>query len=839
MWRILCHDQKACREKTPVGPRRQTVTGEKMSPNVACHCGGVGRIIAGLPATQQVAASTTSLIRNSLRRQALKTENPPLWQVRGYRHETAIAITLVLVAMLSHATPSLADNPVPIINQPLVPGTAAPGGGALTLTVNGTGFVSGSTVNWNGSPRPTTFVGSSQLTAEITATDVAEAATASVTVVSPAPGGGRSNSVPFSITTSALAILLAGVDYPAGSRSQAIAVADFNGDGKLDLAVGNLDSGTVSVYLGKGDGTFNPRVDFVIGLYPNSITVGDFNGDGNPDLVTANGSGTVSILLGKSDGSFQSHVEYTAGPATFSVAVGDFNGDGKLDLAAANNNSNQGGTVSIFLGNGDGTFQPHVDYPVGTGPYSVAVGDLDKDGKLDLIVANYAFDNSVSVLLGNGDGTFKPQATYAVGRQPDSVAIGDLNGDGTLDLAVAGFADGVVSVLLGNGDGTFKPHVDYPAGRTPSSVIIGDFNGDGKLDLALSNYAPGGVSVPPGYLNILFGNGDGTFQSPAAFVAGPNPATVAVGDFNDDGAPDFVTGSVPSTITATFTVLLQVPQVSLSSASSAFADQWLGTTSTTQGITLTNTGSAPLAISSMLTNGDFAQTNTCGTTVAAGVSCTISLTFNPTASGARSATLTIADNASGSPHTVALSGTGTDFSITATQGTSATVVAGQTATYNLALGGTSGFNGTVALSCSGAPVLSSCTVTPSSISLSGAISTNASVSVSTTAHGMAMPSRLDPPPMLPLTVALVWLVLAALLTSATPWRFRRTQEPQPSRLRLIASLLIVIVAAGAISSCSGGGGGTPAGTYNLTVTATASSGSAQLSHNIQLTLIVK
>src|SRR5260370_20006342 len=130
-----------------------------------------------------------------------------------------------------------------------------------------------------------------------------------------------------------------------------------------------------------------------------------------------------------------------------------------MDLGVVKKYSNQRGTVSILLGNGDGTFQPHVDYPVGIGPYSVAVGDLNGDGKLDLVVANYPSVFTVSVLLGNGDGTFKPQVTYPVGRQPISVAVADLNGDGKLDLAVADFTDGFVSVLLGNGDGTFQPSV--------------------------------------------------------------------------------------------------------------------------------------------------------------------------------------------------------------------------------------------------------------------------------------------------------------------------------------------------------------------------------------------
>jgi len=773
------------------------------------------------------------------------TKNQAPRAKQRYVRKAAIIIALAFVGIVSYSAPLLADNPVPIINQPLVPHEAAPGGNPFTLTVSGTGFVSGSTVYWNGHSTTTTFVDSSQLTAAINAADIAVAGTVSVTVINPAPGGGRSNPVFFSVTTNSPSILLAKTDYLTGSRSQAVAVADLNGDGKLDVAIGNLDSATISVYLGNGDGTFKRLADFATGLYPNGVAVGDFNGDGKPDLALANGSGTVSILLGNGDGSFQPHVDYAAGPAAFSLAIGDFNGDGKLDLAVANNNSNLSGTVSILLGNGDGSFQTHVDYPVGMGPYSVAVGDFNRDGKLDLVVANYPSVFTVSVLLGNGDGTFQPQVTYPVGRQPISVAVADLNGDGKLDLAVADFTDGIVSVLLGNGDGTFQPSVEYPTGTVPSTIIIGDFNGDGKLDIATSNFSPAGYTVPPGYINILLGNGDGTFQAPVAFVAGPNPDTVAVADLNNDGALDFITGSGSVPGAATFSVVLQVPQASLSSGVLTFPSQWVGTSSASQTLTLTNTGSAPLTMASIAVNGDFAQTSACGTSVAAGSGCTIAVTFAPTAVGTRSAMLKITDNATGTPHTVALSGTGTDFSVTAAQGaqTTATVVAGETATYNLELSGTPGFTGTVALTCTGAPSLSACTITPFSLSLSGTNTLNTTVSVSTTARGMSVPRHLPSQPMVPL-LAPVWsMALAALLATAMFARLRRLRGSEPGRLRPVAAVLsIAMIAAGVLTSCGGGAHqpppGTPAGTYNLTVTATAASGSATLTHKTTLTLTV-
>ena len=205
--------------------------------------------------------------------------------------------------------------------------------------------------------------------------------------------------------------------------------------------------------------------------------------------------------------------------------------------------------------------------------------------------------------------------------------------------------------------------------------------------------------------------------------------------------------------------------------------------------------------------------------------------------------VTITDNAAGSPHTVALSGTGTDFSITAAQGsqTTATVVAGQTATYNLAFSGTSGFTGTVALTCTGAPSLSVCTITPSSLSLSGTNTMNTTVNVSTTARGMAVPRHLPPPIVFP-RVPVWWLALAALLASATFALFLRLRGLQPARLGFVTLFLVAMIATGALTSCTGGSGaprlGTPAGTYNLTVMAKVTSGSATLTHNIALTLTV-
>jgi hypothetical protein len=281
--------------------------------------------------------------------------------------------------------------------------------------------------------------------------------------------------------------------YAAGSRASSVAVGDFNGDGHLDLAVANAASNDVSVLLGNGDGTFQPARNFSAGRYPQSVAVGDFNGDGLLDLVFSNGT----LLLGNGDGTFQAPISLPV--SGFSVAVGDFNADGLLDLAVANFASRN---VSVLLGNGDGTFQAARIFSTGADPLSVAVADFDGDGHLDLVVTNFTSPDrsTVSVLLGNGDGTFQAARNFSfAGSNPFSVAVGDFNGDGHLDLAVAdaGYYDlgQNVSVLLGNGDGTFQTARNFPAGSHPSSVAVGDFNGDGFPDLAVANPVSNAVSI--------------------------------------------------------------------------------------------------------------------------------------------------------------------------------------------------------------------------------------------------------------------------------------------------------------------------------------------------------
>jgi microcystin-dependent protein len=351
-----------------------------------------------------------------------------------------------------------------------------------------------------------------------------------------------------------------------------VAVADVNGDGKADLVTPNhgvpgSPGNTVSVLLGNGDGTFQlpqTRQTFPVGAFPTSVAVVDLNGDSIPDIVTANrDDGTVSVLLGNGDGTFQKQRTFAAGSSAsggpFSVAVADVNGDGKPDIITANSDGSgypyHPGTVSVLLGNGDGTFQPQQTFPVNVHNLiaPLAVADVNGDGKPDIITDSYSYHShgyNVNVLLGNGDGTFQPQQTFPVGVHGLSLplAAADFNGDGKPDIVVANFLNHTFSVLLGNGDGTFQAPQTFPVFPPPTSVAVADVNGDGKPDLVTAN--------ADGTAGVLLGNGDGTFQNLRTFAAGSNGSLfrgVAVADLNGDGKPDIV---VPNRRSNTVRVLL-------------------------------------------------------------------------------------------------------------------------------------------------------------------------------------------------------------------------------------------------------------------------------------------
>ncbi len=798
-------------------------------------------------------------------------------------------------------------------------------------------------------------------------------------------------------------------DFGTGNRPVGIVAEDFNGDGKLDLATVNTADSKVSILLGNGDETFGAKTDFATGTDPAGIAVRDFNGDGKPDLVTANLTGNdISILLGHGGGVFGPNVNYATSTGPSRVVVGDFNGDGKLDVAALAGGS---AFVSLLLGNGDGTFGPKTDFATGSGPVSLARSDFNADAKLDLVTANFS-DSTASILSGKGDGTFDPKTDLGTDTEPIAVTAADFNADGKGDFLTAnngsyygggcgysycypGFSSPTVSLRLGNGDGTFGQLFNFP-GTPPAAMATGDFNADGRVDVAIANAAGNAVSillqsaaVSPNTFLLSFGtqvigsssppqtvtlNSTGSFPAAISSVtlartdagefsisadtcsgnsipSGSNCtmsavfAPTAVGDksaslvitHNAPGSPLTVLlagtglasvpfpvfspssvnfGGVPVgqsnvfgiTLTNFSTVALNItsitlmgadagefllinhcgaslganascqidvtfkpasagaksaavsvatdaagsphsvpltgtgiivpPAVLLSATSVIFNPQLVNTTSAAQTVTLTNTGGATLTITSVTLGGanaaDFTRSDNCGSSVNGGADCVITLTFRPTATGSRTASFSISSNASGNPHTVALSGEGTDFTVGAAPGspTTATVNPGGSANFTLSFGSVNGFAGTVGLSCSTSSPEVSCAL-PASV----VVPNNVTVSVTTTLRASA-PFLGTPPEQAAFGVQrslLTWI--AALLLLGTIFRSRRARSGETRlRLRTATTLASLFLFALLWSGCGGGSASAPA---PRTDTVTVSASSSGVVHTMDLTVVVR
>ncbi len=339
--------------------------------------------------------------------------------------------------------------------------------------------------------------------------------------------------------------------YQAGALPVALVAGDFNRDGKLDIAVANSTSGTVSVLLGNGDGTFvalspagkgTAAPQYTVGGAPESIAVADLAGDGKLDLITANfADGTVSVLSGKGDGTFRAATTIPVGAGPTFVAVADLNGDGKPDILVSNSSD---ATLGVLLGNGDGTFKPETLTAFGAVPATttlqmLVVGDFDHDGNVDVVSTTTDINGETVVYLrGKGDGTFRAPVSILSGLVVRYLQAADVDGDGNLDLIMGSFTNATLRVRFGDGHGGFGKPQDYPASGINSGLgvqafVATDIDGDGKPDIAA-------VNSSAGFIQVLYNDGSGGFHLPNSYATGHIPSDVANGDLNGDGHADLV-----------------------------------------------------------------------------------------------------------------------------------------------------------------------------------------------------------------------------------------------------------------------------------------------------------
>jgi len=433
------------------------------------------------------------------------------------------------------------------------------------------------------------------------------------------------------------------------------------------------------------------------------VSAADFNRDGKLDLyfddVAEDGSHFYTILLGTGDGTFTTgYVDGLPSPDGY-PAVADFNGDGNLDFAVSDDGG-ESGHVEVFLGRGDGSFGAPVAYAVQFGGDSAAAADVNGDGKVDVVT------DAVSVLLGNGDGTFQNAGGTASGAS-GSVNIGDFNGDGKLDIAAGS------SILLGNGNGTFQKPLSFAGLLSQSPISIGGFNADGALDLlgidALNGALTISVQIPVYFTpaSLDFGQVTVGVTSPPQTATLTNfstkPLTSLIVNITGTNAADFAQsnncgtslppkgsckiqttftpslvgsesaalnvsykGSAPLSMPLTGIGSQQNFTVTLLPSSLSFGVQLVGTTSPSQQATLTNTGNQPVTISNIAATAPFSQINNCPSTLQVGSDCQINVAFTPTDKGTVGGTLSVTDNAVGSPQQVTLSGTGTSVALSPT-----------------------------------------------------------------------------------------------------------------------------------------------------------------------------
>jgi len=488
-----------------------------------------------------------------------------------------------------------------------------------------------------------------------------------------------------------------------------IAVGDFNGDGIPDIAIGTNGTitGYLSILLGNGDGTFQAAKSFTSLPNNQAMVAAHFVNGGPLDILTvdnnASGTNNADLFIGNGEGGGTVQAPFSLGGLAnvTAVAAGDFNRDGYEDFVIT------GVIYGVYcfapvLGSGSGTFGGPTLNAIGDYPLLVAVGAFNTSGYPDIVVVD-TNANQATIFENNSQGYFFPEGQANTGTNPTAMVTGDFNGDGYLDLAITNSGSNNVTILLGKGNYTLTPAAASPAtGHTPTSLAVGDFNGDGIADLAVVNSGDKTVS-------ILLGKGDGTFTASTTLATGINPVNVATGDFSGTGLADLVVTNQDTAATTGSTLTVQTDEltqtasatatkvapagsgthlvdanyvgdslyntstsattsltgtaapytVSVAPTSLAFSGVVVGNTSAAQTVKLTNTGTSAVSISSVAASANFAVSSACGSSLAVGANCLLSVTFVPTVAGDLTGTLSISDNATGSPQTIALSGTAT------------------------------------------------------------------------------------------------------------------------------------------------------------------------------------
>jgi hypothetical protein len=489
-----------------------------------------------------------------------------------------------------------------------------------------------------------------------------------------------------------------------GELAYSLAVADFNGDGNLDIVEANLGPSTVDVYLGNGDGTFRSPISSNTTEGSYFVAVGDFNNDKKMDLAIIDPP-YISVLLGNGDGTFQSPSDNSSFPDAVWLALADFNNDHNLDVVAVGS-SGASYSLGVLLGDGKGALQDSITTPLEYVPASVAAGDMNHDGNMDAVVGNDL--GGATVFLGDGNGSFRPGVSYeATGIASGVVVVSDLNLDGNLDVAdPSGPAPGV-DIFWGNGDGTLQAAVLFPTGASSGIPVVGDLNGDGLPDFTFATsfrtttmLNTGAVSFSPTTAPLSFpvqlintvskqqsvkltNKGKTSLSISSTKVTGPFSMTTTCKISLAPGATCSLTAEFKPKVAGTQTGLITIndgasskPQfveltgsataIKLSPTSLAFGDEKVGTKSRSEMVTATNQGKNAVTFSSVAVGGkdskDFSTTGNCTPNpIEPGASCTVSVTFDPTQTGARSASLYFnfpPFSSSVSPAPVALSGTG-------------------------------------------------------------------------------------------------------------------------------------------------------------------------------------